>query len=265
MVGRDVDDLYPRSPAAPRRDRILEVDAFGADVGDLHASSRRDLRHRRACLAPDAPGCCDRFSASSPSASGRVKVGAGWAGRLAASQLAGRTVIGHVERGSKGRRSRCQAARRRQPDAVEARRSRARAARPPARQDDVGPDVDRAAGHQVPRTPAASRELSGGNQQKVALARLLHHDVDVLLLDEPTRGIDVGSKAQIYSLLDALVSDKATGRARSAARQQLPARAPRPLRSDRVMRRGRLGPARAASELTEHQMVMDATGAEDAA
>ena len=52
-----------------------------------------------------------------------------------------------------------------------------------------------------PRQPVG--ELSGGNQQKVALARLLHHDVDVLLLDEPTRGIDVGSKAQIYALIDA--------------------------------------------------------------
>lgn len=40
--------------------------------------------------------------------------------------------------------------------------------------------------------------LSGGNQQKVALCRLLHHDVDVFLLDEPTRGIDVGSKVEIY-------------------------------------------------------------------
>ncbi len=48
--------------------------------------------------------------------------------------------------------------------------------------------------------------LSGGNQQKVALARLLHHDVDVLILDEPTRGIDVASKAEIYKLLDELVS-----------------------------------------------------------
>jgi ribose transport system ATP-binding protein len=40
--------------------------------------------------------------------------------------------------------------------------------------------------------------LSGGNQQKVALARLLHQNADVLLLDEPTRGIDIVSKSQIY-------------------------------------------------------------------
>ncbi|MBM3312540.1 MAG: sugar ABC transporter ATP-binding protein, partial [Candidatus Aminicenantes bacterium] len=43
------------------------------------------------------------------------------------------------------------------------------------------------------------RALSGGNQQKVALARLLHQDADILLLDEPTRGIDVQSKSQIYA------------------------------------------------------------------
>ena len=48
-------------------------------------------------------------------------------------------------------------------------------------------------------------ELSGGNQQKVALARLLESDVNVLLLDEPTRGIDAGSKAEIYALIDECV------------------------------------------------------------
>jgi ribose transport system ATP-binding protein len=43
------------------------------------------------------------------------------------------------------------------------------------------------------------RELSGGNQQKVAMARLMHQDASILLLDEPTRGIDVVSKAQVYA------------------------------------------------------------------
>src|SRR6185436_19811869 len=44
-------------------------------------------------------------------------------------------------------------------------------------------------------------QLSGGNQRKVAIARLLEHPARIFLLDEPTRGIDVGSKAQIYQLI----------------------------------------------------------------
>ena len=47
----------------------------------------------------------------------------------------------------------------------------------------------------------AVENLSGGNQQKVAIARVLHQDADVLQLDEPTRGIDVGTKAEIYRLM----------------------------------------------------------------
>lgn len=47
-------------------------------------------------------------------------------------------------------------------------------------------------------------QLSGGNQQKVAIARLLAADTQVMLLDEPTRGIDVGSKAEIYRIVDTL-------------------------------------------------------------
>jgi ribose transport system ATP-binding protein len=47
----------------------------------------------------------------------------------------------------------------------------------------------------------AVRALSGGNQQRVAIGRLLHQQAEILLLDEPTRGIDIGSKAEIYEII----------------------------------------------------------------
>jgi len=50
-------------------------------------------------------------------------------------------------------------------------------------------------------------ELSGGNQQKAILARWLHTDPAVLILDEPTRGIDVGVKAEFYDMIGALAED----------------------------------------------------------
>jgi ribose transport system ATP-binding protein len=99
--------------------------------------------------------------------------------------------------------------------------------------------------------------LSGGNQQKVAFARLLHHDVDVLLLDEPTRGIDVGSKAQIYKLMDELVSRQKAVLLVSSYFPELLGLCDRIA----VMSRGRLGEARPATEWTEHALVMEASGA----
>ncbi|MFR5451038.1 MAG: ATP-binding cassette domain-containing protein [Roseburia hominis] len=52
--------------------------------------------------------------------------------------------------------------------------------------------------------------LSGGNQQKVFLARWLDTDADILLLDNPTQGIDIGAKAEIYRLILKLASEGKT-------------------------------------------------------
>ncbi|MFI6094674.1 multiple monosaccharide ABC transporter ATP-binding protein [Lentzea sp. NPDC051213] len=72
------------------------------------------------------------------------------------------------------------------------------------------------------RTPAVSTPtgtLSGGNQQKVVLAKWMFTDPDVLILDEPTRGIDVGAKYEIYSIINDLA---AQGRAVLVISSELP-------------------------------------------
>src|SRR5439155_3490543 len=131
------------------------------------------------------------------------------------------------------------------------------------------------------------RELSGGNQQKVAVARMLYHDVDVLVLDEPTRGIDVASKAQIYKLIDQLVCGDGDPErvalhpvhgGQPFQRRRKAVDVGRPFQGRRkavllvssylpellgvcdriaVMSRGRLGPARPVEEWTEHSLLME--------
>ena len=56
------------------------------------------------------------------------------------------------------------------------------------------------------RRPRRSGFLSGGNQQKIVIAKWLARDCEILFFDEPTRGIDVGAKNEIYKLLNALAA-----------------------------------------------------------
>jgi ribose transport system ATP-binding protein len=99
-------------------------------------------------------------------------------------------------------------------------------------------------------------ELSGGNQQKVALARLLHQQADVLLLDEPTRGVDVGSKSEIYRLIGELAQQ---GKAILFVSSYLPELLGV---CDRltVMARGKLSAIQPVASWTAEQIMAFATG-----
>lgn len=103
-----------------------------------------------------------------------------------------------------------------------------------------------------------SRTLSGGNQQKVALARLLHQDADVLLLDEPTRGIDIGSKAQIYQVIARCAEENKAVLMISSYLPELFGMCDRIA----VMTRGRLSPARPVDEWTPETVMLAAIGGE---
>ncbi len=129
---------------------------------------------------------------------------------------------------------------------------------------------DRAASRWIDRMAIRCRsprqrvgDLSGGNQQKVAIARLLHADVDVLLLDEPTRGIDVGSKAQIYQLIDGLAAGDPTVGREPRAVLIVSSYLPELLGvCDRiaVMCRGQLVQTYDARRVDERRLMADATG-----
>ncbi len=110
----------------------------------------------------------------------------------------------------------------------------------------------------APRAESPVASLSGGNQQKVAIARLLHQKAEVYLMDEPTRGVDVGSKAQIYETIAEMAN---AGKAVLMVSSYLPELFGV---CDRlaVMVRGRLSPARPITEWTPESVMQTSIGTE---
>lgn len=98
--------------------------------------------------------------------------------------------------------------------------------------------------------------LSGGNQQKVAIARVLHQDAQCLLFDEPTRGVDVGTKAEIYRLMgNAAAQGRAVVFVSSYFRELLEL-----CDTIAVMARGKIVAAKPADQWTEHELLLAAMG-----
>ena len=109
------------------------------------------------------------------------------------------------------------------------------------------------------RTPSIEqtvRNLSGGNQQKVVLAKWLFTDAKLLLFDEPTRGIDVGAKHEIYELMNALAAKGVAILMISSELEEILGMSDRVL----VMHEGRLMGELSRAEATPEQVMRLATG-----
>ena len=105
----------------------------------------------------------------------------------------------------------------------------------------------------------AVQTLSGGNQQKVAIARVMHQEAEIFLLDEPTRGIDVGTKSEIYRLMGELAAAGKTILFVSSYVTELLAVCDRV----GVMARGKLREVRPAADWTEEAVLSCAISAAD--
>jgi ribose transport system ATP-binding protein len=105
------------------------------------------------------------------------------------------------------------------------------------------------------------RYLSGGNQQKVVLGKWLAMKPKLLLLDEPTRGIDVGAKREIYALMEELASSGVAILFASSEMEEILGMADRAI----VMHEGRITGELSREELTEETVMQLATGREQAA
>ena len=202
MVGRAFDELYPRRPRTPG-EPVLELDAVvpGAATLTLH---RGEVVGIAGLLGAGRTRLLRTIFGLEPVKSGRISVGV-YSGPAAPHER-WRQGMGMLSEDRTG-----EGLARGLSIADNVTMSRLESLGPaftvfPSRQDAAASRwIDRLAIRCAsPRQAVA--ELSGGNQQKVAVGRLLHHDVDVLVLDEPTKGIDVASKAQIYQLIDELVS-----------------------------------------------------------
>lgn len=107
----------------------------------------------------------------------------------------------------------------------------------------------------TPSVTQQTRLLSGGNQQKIVIAKWLLRDCDILFFDEPTRGIDIGAKSEIYKLLDALAAE---GKAIVMISSELP-EVLRMSHRVMVMCEGRVTGELTAAEATQEKIMQLAT------
>jgi ABC-type sugar transport system ATPase subunit len=193
MVGRDLSDMFAREHSATD-EVVLEVDAVTTDdVQDVSLTVRAgEVVALAGLVGAGRSELAGAIVGDLPIRSGQVRV-AGRPVRLRQPRDAVRAGMGYAPEERKAQALLLERSVRDNTSLVVLDRLRRMTREYVDRLNVRTPDIE----HEV-------RKLSGGNQQKVVLARWLARKPKVLILDEPTRGIDVGAKAEIYHLVDDL-------------------------------------------------------------
>jgi ribose transport system ATP-binding protein len=259
MVGRPVDALFPERAPEPRQEVLVEV----VDVAAPPAVRRAGFRLRRGEILGVAglvgSGRTETIRAImglEPAESGDVRVHGRRLSRTASPAARLAAGLGYLSEDRKGEGLALNLS---LADNITCTRYRACSTRGwlwrGVQRDQARGWIDVLA--VKARSPwQAARTLSGGNQQKVALARLLHQEAEVLLLDEPTKGIDIGSKVEIYR---AIVDRASRGAGVVMVSSYLPELFG-VCHSLAVMSRGRLTAARPIDEWTPESVMEAAIG-----
>jgi len=259
MVGRPVDALFPERAPAPREEVLVDV----VDVAAPPAVRKAAFRLRRGEILGVAglvgSGRTETIRAImglEPAESGDVRVHGRRLSRTASPATRLAAGLGYLSEDRKGEGLALNLS---LADNITCTRYRACSThgwlRRGAQRDQARAWIDALA--VKARSPwQAARTLSGGNQQKVALARLLHQEAEVLLLDEPTKGIDIGSKVEIYR---AIVERASRGAGVVMVSSYLPELFG-VCHSLAVMCRGRLTAARPIDEWTPESVMEAAIG-----
>lgn len=210
MVGRDVQDLYPTIPHSPGETRLKVLglkDSLAMNTTDLSirageifgiaglvGSGRTELVRRIFGLDYNGGGLIELDGQTiKGSVKSRMRAGVGMLsedrkreGLAQDLSIIENTTLGSLER---YKRYGLLNLMKREKAAVDLMKS---------------VEVKAYSGHQK------VSELSGGNQQKVAIARILHQNAKLLIMDEPTKGIDVGTKSEIYRMMGELAAEGKT-------------------------------------------------------
>jgi L-arabinose transport system ATP-binding protein len=251
MVGRDLTDMYVREsrPAgavvlSARNLRTEDVHDVSLEVragevvgiGGLVGAGRSELAHALVGDVPLTAGVVEidgrALRLRGPGDALRAGIGLAPEERKAQALLLQRTVRDNISLAVLPRLSRFHLVRRREERDIANKYVQELSVRTPSIEQEVG-------------------NLSGGNQQKVVLARWLARRPKLLILDEPTRGVDVGAKAEIYSIISKLAAEGIAIIVISSELPELLGLADRVV----VMRDGRIGGELARADATEERVL----------